>query len=426
MSVDPKTSNNYSDDVRIVRHYASTAGGLLCHFTKAYIYGRIVIKKKAVALSLGLAGLIAPLALSANSASGAEITSNVTKPLSAISMGDSYISGEAGRWQGNSNNWYGSREGTDRAYTNGGYNPAMVYLWGSYANNCHRSDVSEIQSAPLQWPDRWNLACSGAVTQNLWTNSSGGVGMNGEQSQAERLRTAAAARNVKLIALSIGGNDLGFSNIISDCVESYIAGSPSCAAKQQTVVNAKMPNAFSNVRKTIDEIRAVMTQDGYKTSDYKIILQSYPAPLPRSSENRYSESGSSRVNAGCPMYNVDLDWARNKLVPQIASGLRAVASQKGVTFLDLSDAFQGREACSKTTSLVNGSNPPSAVTNEWVRFVTTGALQGQQQESLHPNAFGQKALGVCLAQADSRVIGSYKCTNTPGKGTDAMTVSTLP
>jgi hypothetical protein len=47
--------------------------------------------------------------------------------------GDSYISGEAGRWEGNSNAQFASRDGTDRAYTGGccSYDTSRVYLGGS-------------------------------------------------------------------------------------------------------------------------------------------------------------------------------------------------------------------------------------------------------------------------------------------------------
>ncbi len=88
------------------------------------------------------------------------------------------------------------------------------------------------------------------------------------------------------------------------------------------------------------------------------MLQSYPSVLPRASENRYAEAdkpGRSAVG-GCPVYDVDYDWARDTVVPLIASNLKAVAAQRGVQFMDLRDAFQGREICSRHTSpLVGGA-----------------------------------------------------------------------
>ena len=70
-----------------------------------------------------------------------------------VSLGDSYISGEAGRWQGNSINPAGDRDGTDRAAYDCtaavcSYDPARVY-GATAANGCDRSDVAEIKSATI-------------------------------------------------------------------------------------------------------------------------------------------------------------------------------------------------------------------------------------------------------------------------------------
>jgi len=100
-------------------------------------------------------------------------TKNIT---AAVSLGDSYISGEAGRWQGNSIDDLGSRDGTDRAFTGTGYDLSRVYLPPADTDGCHRADVSEVRSASLPVDVRVNLACSGAVTQNIFRATSGGVG----------------------------------------------------------------------------------------------------------------------------------------------------------------------------------------------------------------------------------------------------------
>src|SRR5438093_12727315 len=88
-----------------------------------------------------------------------------------VSLGDSFISGEAGRWQGNSLNLFGTRDGTDRAarctWIFCSYDASRVY-GSSYANGCHRSDVATIASAGISVNEKINLACSGAQTNNIW------------------------------------------------------------------------------------------------------------------------------------------------------------------------------------------------------------------------------------------------------------------
>jgi hypothetical protein len=80
-----------------------------------------------------------------------------------VSLGDSYISGEAGRWQGNSINLTGDRDGTDRAAdcstpVTCTYDAGSVYVHGTDANGCHRSDVAEILSAAIPADLKVNLA----------------------------------------------------------------------------------------------------------------------------------------------------------------------------------------------------------------------------------------------------------------------------
>ena len=41
---------------------------------------------------------------------------------------------------------------------------------------------------------------------------------------------------------------------------------------------------------------------------------------------------------------------------------------------------------------------PRAAADEWVRFIDL-AGQGSSSESLHPNAYGQKAIGRCIDYA---------------------------
>lgn len=263
-------------------------------------------------------------------------------------MGDSYISGEVGRWQGNWNDPFGNRGGTDRAaYTMAGiwqYDASLVY-GATAANGCHRSDVSEVLSSAIAVDALINLACSGAETQNIPRSSN-------------------------------GGNDLGFADIIITCTVEY-STSPSwwpntCNGQEQAGVDSRMGAA----------VAAAGQADGYR-----LLLQSYPSPIPRASEFRYSESGWDRaLVGGCP-------------------------------FLDLSDQLEDREVCSVHTSQGTGSDA------EWARFLVTGLTQGYAQESMHPNAFGQQATGTCLRLLYAASEGDYACTNVSGASADTMLLS---
>ncbi|MFF3313764.1 hypothetical protein [Streptomyces sp. NPDC002952] len=108
-------------------------------------------------------------ALAAGVAAGA-VTPAQARPgaptTSIVSMGDSYISGEGGRWAGNS-------MGTGLAYKNGSSDPARVYSWTA-DNGCHRSNKAEILTNTIAVNDKQNIACSGAKSENIWRASHGG------------------------------------------------------------------------------------------------------------------------------------------------------------------------------------------------------------------------------------------------------------
>src|SRR4051794_41759906 len=91
-------------------------------------------------------------------------------PAAIVSLGDSFISGEGGRWMGNGSEPSGTRSGTDRATADcdgwGNCEPERVY-GASERSGCHRSDVAPIESAPVAVGETINLACSGAKAANL-------------------------------------------------------------------------------------------------------------------------------------------------------------------------------------------------------------------------------------------------------------------
>ncbi len=366
------------------------------------------------------------MTLGAVAPASAQSGENADKPDAAVSLGDSFISGEGGRWLGNSNDGVDpDRDGTDRAYRStwyGGwwYDYNAVYP-GSYYNGCHRSDVSEIRSSGIGGGsiELVNLACSGAETEHIFRASNGGQMFKGEAPQADQLAALAAGHDIELVVLSIGGNDLGFAAVLTNCVTAFTTGAAPCAPAEQPKVEAALPAVMADVSKAIDEIRAALADAG--DTQYRFILQSYPSPIARSSEADYSETTWERLHTGgCPFWDADLDFARDWVVPRIDAGLSAVAAAQGVEFLSLASAFDGKEVCGDDSRLVaDDYDTPSGSTHEWMRFLTSGGVQGDLAESFHPNAYGQIALGTCLGKMWEAGPGHYTCSNR-GQGETAM------
>ncbi len=347
-------------------------------------------------------------------------------PTAIVSLGDSFISGEAGRWQGNSLNILGTRDGTDRAarctWIFCSYDASRVY--GSTASSgCHRSDVATIKTAGISVSEKINLACSGAKSQNIWRASQGGQSFKGETPQADQLLTVAQQKNVKLVVLTILANDVGFADIVLNCAAGWVLGAGSCNQAQQAALQAAMPAAQAGLRKSIDEVRAVMAASGYSPSQWKFVIAGYASPVPAAADVRYA--GSDRWwTGGCPFYDSDFNWAKQVATPFIIDSMKTVAAEKGVQFLDVRDSLNGHEVCHRSSSLVSSS--PNPVTSEWVRWVNTGCCQGDSQESVHPNAYGERALGKCVELMNAKTSGNWTCRNTAGQSYNAMTLTSIP
>jgi hypothetical protein len=126
-------------------------------------------------------------------------------------------------------------------------------------------------------------------------------------------------------------------------------------------------------------------------------LASYATPQAPVAEQRYPQTGTDRQSVGgCPFYDSDVAWGRDGVSAQLADTLRAVAADRRVQFLDLRSALSGHELCSSRAR--HSQTAPDEATSEWVRWIDL-AGQGDLNESLHPNAYGQKALGRCLELA---------------------------
>ncbi|MCX5000577.1 GDSL-type esterase/lipase family protein [Streptomyces longwoodensis] len=387
---------------------------------------RSVAMRIAAALSVAA---VATLSVPAQSSA----TPNSGLP-TIVSLGDSYIAAPGGRWFGNSNDPLGNRNGTDRAYAAGTYDTTRVY--GS-SGDCYRSDTTEVNSAAIPYEGGMlktvNLACSGSKAENIWPAEAGGQPLKGEQPQGDQLKEVAQRDDVKAIVLSVSGNDLGFGDIITNCVLAFQNpfGRP-CYASEQADLDWKMDRAMALLDKAVKDVRFVMAKSGYREYDYRLVVQSYPSPLPRGNEMRYPQGGilgNNRTYQGCPMFDADLNWARDSLVPALSSRIGEIAQGNRADFLDLSDAFQGHEACSKSTRVADAQNRPTSATMDWTRIFNTGVFQGSLEESFHPNAYGQRALGHCLNQWwfmtwPRNMGGAYKCVP-EGRRDDQMALSVI-
>jgi hypothetical protein len=336
-----------------------------------------------------------------------------------VSVGDSAISGEAGRWAGNTNQ---SSSNVDAlgptAYYDNGTNTA------EQIPGCHRSKSAEVYIG--SGVNGKNLACSGARTYTQ-TPGSGDFkpgldfysDTNGRQGQALALQQFAASHNVKAVTVLIGANNFGFADIVQSCVVDFLT-SPTwwknyCyddSNVQAYFTASAVSTQTTAIRGALLNVRQAMLNAGYADGAYKILVQTYSSPIPRGSGFRYSESGFTRQSTGgCGIWNRDADWANDTAVPTINGAVRNGAAQTGLgnyAMLENQNALAGRRLCENTVGLLeekgvaSWTSPGAVDKTEWVSQIrTTSTLFGpyQLQEDAHPSYWGQLALRNCLRQA---------------------------
>ena len=333
-----------------------------------------------------------------------------------VSVGDSYISGEGGRWAGNSDTSSANVDALGpTAYFDNGSNSAEVIT------DCHRSKAAEVHIGGGVVSA--NFACSGARSFTV-TGSRFKPGVDfydngaGLQGQALMLQHYATTHDVKMVALSIGGNDFNFADIVQACVSDFLL-SPSwwrdyChddAAVLANLTPASVAARTAAIKQAILNIRTAMDNAGYSRKQYRIVVQNYESPVPRGKAFRYGETGYTRQSTGgCGFWDKDADWANHKVLPLINDAIaRAVAEAGGnAVLMDLSSAFDGRRLCERTVGLTeevglsNWLSADASDRTEWITQIRTlSTVFGPYavQESFHPNYWGELALRNCLRQA---------------------------
>jgi hypothetical protein len=335
-----------------------------------------------------------------------------------VTLGDSAISGEAGRWAGNTNQ---SSSKVDALGSTAYWDTPT----GEAIPGCHRSKAAQaFIGGGLKTA---NLACSGARTYTHGTGSGEdfkpGIDFysdaSGRKGQALALQQYASVNNVKAVVVMIGANNYGFADIVTRCITNWLT-SPSWWKNycyddsdiSSRFTAARQATETANVRGALLNVAQAMSNAGYGTSDYTILAQTYWSPLPRGAQIRYSESGWSRQNVGgCGVWNRDANWANDTVVVAMNNTTKNAAAGSGlpnVKVLDLQNSLDGRRLCENTVGLLEEKGiaswtSPGAVDNtEWVsqvRTITAIFPPYQIQEGSHSSYWGQLAMRSCLRQA---------------------------
>ncbi|MDO4900406.1 PKD domain-containing protein [Actinomyces sp.] len=268
--------------------------------------------------------------------------------LRVVLLGDSYSSGNG------AGDYYGEDRGAYRSRNNW----AHRYVEWVNAQNV---------SATLT-----NLAHSGAVTDDL-------LGRSGQ--------VAAMPTDTDLVMLTIGGNDVGFADIVTKCFMLGLRDAKSCKTKVDAA-NALMDDAMASTRNILQQI------DERLPDGAQVILVGYPRLATSRSYVLKNLFGSYSYDAGTGVRKLS-ETARTKQAGLVANWNAAHPGLK-VTYIDgVVAAFDGHEPDPAT----NARNDYRWL-NEFFETrgrlgangKTTSAFSLDVAEFYHPNIIGHEQL----------------------------------
>jgi lysophospholipase L1-like esterase len=211
-----------------------------------------------------------------------------------------------------------------------------------------------------------DVSCSGARTTHMTASQSTDAGTNPPQFNA--LTTA-----TNVVSVQIGGNDIGFSEILQSCATANPFGKP---CQQRYIVNG-VDQLRARIAATASKIDAVLTGIRSASPGARIVVVNYAAIVPH-------------TGSGC-WPQVPLAWADVPYVRGIHEGLNAMLAQRvaarndpNIRVVDTYGASVGRDACRSTLT-------------RWVEPL----VPGNTAAPFHPNARGMAAFAPLVAAASN-------------------------
>jgi lysophospholipase L1-like esterase len=295
--------------------------------------------------------------------------------LDYLAVGDSFISGEGAR---------NYQQGTDVG-----------------GNKCHLSLDSYplLLGRDLDFNAYRSVACSGAKAEDIINTSNMYKGQANPKTEKQKRSKSdidsilanfkpgyidqldfVTTYQPKVITISVGGNDIGFSDIFKKCAIPWNIDTCYNSYEDRLEQVREINSKFSDLVNTYQKIK------NSSTTDTRIYVIGYPQ--------------IAKVGGDCAL-NVHLNSEEIEFSQQLASYLDSVieqaASKAGVAYVDTQNALNGHRFCE--------TDPHSVAMNGLtVGNDTPGLLHGLipvpiGNESFHPNALGHQLLERAVLDA---------------------------
>jgi len=254
-----------------------------------------------------------------------------------VVLGDSYSSGEG-------DDDYGVTGSTSSCHASANaYGPAV-------ADSVGMSDRLRVR------------ACTGATLSNL-------DGPYRDHNQPPQIGTIDA--KTSLITMTLGGNDLGWSGVLLNCIEHNVADvplDPTCRARHDEEVNQRI----RALEPRLEKAYAALHRDAPHA---RIVVLGYPRFFPAQPTTDLLKAGRSIITTS------DEQWMNAKTAEFNRTIAKAAAAQ-GVEFVDTTSALAGHELTTQ---------------DPWIFGVDVDLVAAwppikQVQHDIHPTSAGQAAM----------------------------------
>jgi lysophospholipase L1-like esterase len=219
------------------------------------------------------------------------------------------------------------------------------------------NNYGRIAQRTLAFAEYGDATCSGARTDHMTATQNVSPGPNPPQFNS-------LSADTQLVTLTIGGNDIGFSDLAQDCVSVLPFGSP---CRDRYTRGGDQISA--RIAATAPKVAAVLQGIHTRAPLAKLLVVNYSAIFPHSGNGCWPRM---------PVTPADVRWLREKQV-QLNAMLAQQAGLNGATIVDVYGASVGRDACA-------GSG------TRWVEPY----IPGNAAAPLHPNLRGMQAMAAMV------------------------------
>ncbi|MFD7919371.1 SGNH/GDSL hydrolase family protein [Streptomyces sp. NPDC059740] len=228
--------------------------------------------------------------------------------------------------------------------------------------DCTRSDHNypSVVSASLAPAVRTDVTCGGAVTDD----------MTSAQSASAPPQFDALTSDTDLVTVTIGGNDIGFADILVRCISLGVL-SPGGSPCKTSYTWTGTDQLARTINSTAPKIAAVLDGVHQRAPHAKVLVVGYPDILPDDGSNCSSTVSIAKGDA---------PWLRDT-EKRLNSMIAAQAASHGATYVDTYRPSVGHDVC-------------KAAGTRWVEpLLTTAAAP------FHPNAAGEQSMGQAAVAA---------------------------